>query len=108
MGMVLNSISVQTNSHCYVEMIARQRILIVSPLNMTTDWHWLKLCMRGEELSVRLWKDEVEEPDEWDMINRVSTSKRLVGKALLSFINFDYENGNTFYLDEIIVNDLGE
>lgn len=78
------------------------------PLNMTTDWHWLKLCMRGEELSVRLWKDEVEEPDEWDMIDRVSTSKRLVGKALLSFINFDYENGNTLYLDEIIVNDLGE
>lgn len=76
------------------------------PLNLTADWYWMRLRMHDEELSVRLRKDEIEEPNEWDMTDHLSTNERLIGKALLSFINFDYENGNTFYLDEIIVNDL--
>src|SRR5699024_12876352 len=53
------------------------------PLNMTTDWHWLKLCMRGVEISVRLWMVEVEEMAVCDMFYCVYKITRLVGKLSL-------------------------
>ena len=76
--------------------------------NMSTDWHWLRLRVHDDELSVRLWHDEVSEPTEWDIVHDLSVEEKISGKALLSFINFEYDTGNTFYLDEIIVNDLSQ
>lgn len=40
--------------------------------NMTTDWHWLRLHVQGDELAVRIWKDGDDEPEDWDMIHEVS------------------------------------
>ncbi|MFA1822499.1 hypothetical protein ACDX78_20445 [Virgibacillus oceani] len=40
--------------------------------NMTTDWHWLRLHIEGNELAVRLWEDGDAEPEDWDMIQEVS------------------------------------
>lgn len=77
--------------------------------DLTNDWHRLRFRVQGDQLSVRLWHDQMDEPDEWDMIHRLSAderSKKPLGKALLSFINFDYESGNAIYFDEVTVNDL--
>mgnify|MGYP001184929194 CR=1 FL=1 len=79
--------------------------------DLTTDWHWLRLRAHGDQLSVRLWNDENDEPNEWNIVHELSESEQAnnaFGVALLSFINFDYDSGNTIYLDEVIVNDLGE
>lgn len=35
--------------------------------NMTTDWHSLKVRVEDDQLMVRLWNDENEEPEEWSM-----------------------------------------
>lgn len=77
--------------------------------DLTTDWHWLRLHAQGDELGVRLWKDQENEPGEWDIVHQLSESEKsnnAFGKALLSFINFDYNHGNTIYLDEVTVKDL--
>lgn len=76
--------------------------------NMTTDWHWIRLRVQGDELAVRMWNDHDEEPDEWDIAHNIASNEKLTGKVLLSFINFDYDTRNTFYLDEIIINDLSK
>lgn len=39
--------------------------------NMTTDWHWLRVRVQDGELAVRLWKDGVDEPAEWDMVQDI-------------------------------------
>lgn len=41
-------------------------------VDMTTDWHWLRLHVQGDELAVRLWKDGEAEPDDWDIVHEVS------------------------------------
>lgn len=77
--------------------------------DLTTDWHWLRLRAQGDQLSVRLWHGEENEPDDWDIVHQLSEKEQAHhawGKALLSFINFDYDSGNTIYLDEVTVNDL--
>ena len=77
--------------------------------DLTTDWHWLRLRAQGDQLSVRLWHGEENEPDDWDIVHQLSEEEQAHhawGKALLSFINFDYDSGNTIYLDEVTVNDL--
>ena len=78
--------------------------------NLSTDWHRLRLRVQGDQLMVRLWNDGAEEPDEWDMVHTLSSSgsDKRSGRVLMSVINFDYDSGNTFYLDEIIVNDLSK
>lgn len=40
--------------------------------NITTDWHWLRLHVQDDELSVRLWEDGEDEPDDWDMTHEIS------------------------------------
>lgn len=42
--------------------------------NMTTDWHWLRLQILGNELAVRLWKDGENEPDDWNIVQTISES----------------------------------
>src|SRR5699024_5245637 len=76
--------------------------------NLTDDWHWMRLRVQDDKLTVRLWNDEDEEPSDWDITQDISQNENLSGKALLSFINFDYDTTNTFYLDEVIVNDLAK
>ncbi len=43
-------------------------------VDMTTDWHWLRLRVQGDELAVRLWRDGEEEPADWDLMHEVSDS----------------------------------
>ncbi len=69
----------------------------------------MRLRAQGDQLSVRLWHGEENEPDDWDIVHQLSEEEQAHhawGKALLSFINFDYDSGNTIYLDEVTVNDL--
>lgn len=79
--------------------------------DLTTDWHWLRLRAQGDQLAVRLWNDQTDEPDEWDIVHQLSESEQsnnAFGKALLSFINFEFDSGNTIYLDEVTVDDLSD
>ncbi len=39
--------------------------------NMTTEWHSLRVRVEDDQLMVRLWNDENEEPAEWDMIEEI-------------------------------------
>ncbi|WP_164215171.1 hypothetical protein [Virgibacillus sp. YIM 98842] len=41
-------------------------------VNMTTDWHWLRLHINEDELAVRLWEDGKNEPGEWDLVQEIS------------------------------------
>lgn len=41
--------------------------------DMNTDWHWLRLRADDGELSVRLWDDNEEEPDEWGIKHEIPT-----------------------------------
>lgn len=36
--------------------------------NLDTDWHTLRLRADDNEISVRIWKDGEEEPEEWDIV----------------------------------------
>ncbi|UJL45934.1 hypothetical protein KFZ58_16425 [Virgibacillus sp. NKC19-16] len=79
--------------------------------NMTDEWHWIRLRKQDNELMVRLWKDDVEEPKTWDIVHRLSADEQLenqTGRALMSVINFDYDSSNVFTFDEIIVSDLDQ
>ena len=79
--------------------------------DLSTDWHWLRLKAEGNQLSARLWNDDMNEPDDWDVMHELSKEEmehNALGRALLSVINFDTESGNTISFDEITVNDLAE
>ncbi|WP_010531675.1 M14 family metallopeptidase [Lentibacillus jeotgali] len=79
--------------------------------NMSDEWHWVRLRKQGDELMVRLWQDDQEEPEEWDMVHALSSDEQLeneTGKALMSVINFDSDSSNIFNFDEVIVNDLDQ
>lgn len=80
--------------------------------DLTTDWHWLRLRSHGDELSVRLWDgDKDHEPEEWDIVHHLSESEQIdndLGRALLSFINFNYDTGNTISLDEVTIKDASD
>ncbi|MBY7144677.1 amidohydrolase family protein [Virgibacillus sp. NKC19-3] len=39
--------------------------------NMTTDWQSLRIRVEDDQLMVRLWNDEEEEPDEWNMVQEI-------------------------------------
>jgi len=78
---------------------------------LSTDWHWLRLKAEDDQLGVRLWNDEMEEPNEWDVTHELSVEEKEnndLGRALLSIINFDHDSGNTIQFDEITVNDLAD
>ncbi|SFA99810.1 PA domain-containing protein [Lentibacillus halodurans] len=79
--------------------------------NMSDEWHWVRLRKQDDELMVRLWHDDSDEPAEWDMVHTLSADEQLPnqsGKTLLSVINFDYDSSNRFNFDEIIVSDLDQ
>ncbi|WP_164216507.1 gamma-glutamyltransferase [Virgibacillus sp. YIM 98842] len=79
--------------------------------DLSTDWHWIRLKAEDDHLGVRLWNDDMEEPDEWDITHELSDEEKennALGRALLSIINFDHDSGNTVQFDEITVNDLAE
>ncbi|SFA99789.1 gamma-glutamyltranspeptidase [Lentibacillus halodurans] len=79
--------------------------------DLSTEWHSLRLRTEGNQLSVRLWNDEMDEPDDWDLVHELSKEEKAnnaLGRALLSIINFDYNSGNTVEFDEITVNDLSD
>jgi len=79
--------------------------------DLNTDWHWLRLRAEGNSLGVRLWNDNIEEPDEWDVAHELSDEEKennALGRALLGIINFDHDSGNTIQFDEITVNDLAD
>ncbi|QKY70373.1 M14 family metallocarboxypeptidase [Lentibacillus sp. CBA3610] len=77
--------------------------------NMSDEWHYVRLRAEGDELMVRLWQDDTQEPEEWDMVHTLSKDEQLPnesGRALMSVINFDYDSSNVFNFDEVIVEDL--
>jgi len=80
--------------------------------NMSADeWHWIRLRKQDDELMVRLWKDDNEEPEEWDMVHTLSADEQLPnqsGRVLMSVINFDYDSSNIFNFDEVMVSDLDQ
>ncbi|QKY70375.1 gamma-glutamyltransferase [Lentibacillus sp. CBA3610] len=79
--------------------------------DLSTDWHWLRLKAEGNQLSARLWNDDMNEPDDWDVMHELSEEEmedNAFGRALLSMINFDTDSGNTISFDEITVNNLAE
>ncbi len=79
--------------------------------DLSTDWHWIRLKAEDDHLGVRLWNDDMEEPDEWDITHELSDEEKennALGRALLSIINFDHDSGNTVQFDKITVNDLAE
>ncbi|UJL45935.1 amidohydrolase family protein [Virgibacillus sp. NKC19-16] len=39
--------------------------------NMTNDWQSLRIRVEDDQLMVRLWNDENEEPEEWDMVQEI-------------------------------------
>ncbi|OEH55524.1 hypothetical protein AQ616_04915 [Oceanobacillus sp. E9] len=80
-------------------------------IDLSTDWNWLRLKSEGNQLGVRVWNDNIEEPVEWDMTHELTEEEMAnkdLGKALLSVINFDHDNGNTIQFDEITINDLAD
>src|SRR5699024_1970939 len=80
-------------------------------IDLSTDWHWMRLKAEEDHLGVRIWNDNIEEPDEWDIAHELTEEEKennALGKALLSIINFDHDSGNTVQFDEITVNDLAE
>lgn len=84
-------------------------IMEQSGVDFNNDWHWLRYRIEDGQLSVRLWNDESEEPNEWNMKHRVSEGEELkndIGYFLLGAINFDYNGGNNIYFDEIYINKL--
>src|SRR5699024_3301607 len=86
-------------------------ILDRTDLDFNEDWHWMRFRVEGDELSVRLWDDESEEPEDWEIEYQLQENEEIendAGYFLLSAINFDYNNNNTFYFDEITVKDLDE
>jgi len=43
---------------------------------LSTDWHWLRLKAEDDQLGVRLWNDEMEEPNEWDVTHELSDEEK--------------------------------
>lgn len=77
--------------------------------DLSNDWYSLRFRTQGDQLLVRIWDDKMDEPSEWDIVHEIDESERTenpLGKFLFSMINFDHDNGNSFYIDEIVVNDL--
>ena len=78
---------------------------------LTDDWHSLRLRVHGDQVSVRLWNDNLEEPKEWDLVHQLTENQQIdneYGNFLLSAINFDYNKGNNIFIDEITVNNLSD
>lgn len=78
-------------------------------LDLSTEWQWLRLRSEGDQLKVRHWNDDSDEPSEWNMMHHLSESEKTdngLGKVLMSVINFDYDSGNKFYFDDMTINDL--
>ncbi|MBY7144676.1 gamma-glutamyltransferase [Virgibacillus sp. NKC19-3] len=79
--------------------------------DLSTDWHWLRLRAEGDQLRARLWNDDRNEPEDWDISHELSAEEKAnnaLGKALISMINFDKDSENTISFDEITVNDLAD
>lgn len=68
--------------------------------NFSTDWHKIKLSASNGKIGVSLWNDSKEEPEDWDI---EYDSDQISKKAMLSFLNLDTDNDNTFAIDELMV-----
>lgn len=74
--------------------------------NITTDWLALRMRVEEGKLMAKLWNAADEEPDDWDIVHEGLEER--TGQLLMSFINFDYDSSNSFYFDEVIVDDLDD
>ncbi|AXF56981.1 gamma-glutamyltransferase [Salicibibacter kimchii] len=69
-----------------------------------TDWHDLRFRVENNELKVSAWEVEDEEPEEWLAVHDLAEDDQLdepLGRLMMSMINFDYEQTQTFFLDHI-------
>ncbi|SDI71612.1 gamma-glutamyltransferase [Natribacillus halophilus] len=71
-----------------------------------TDWHDLRFRVENNELKVNAWGTDDEEPEEWLAVHELADDDQLeepLGRLMMSVINFDYEQTQTFFLDHIEV-----
>src|SRR5699024_10576290 len=84
-------------------------ILDRSDIEFNEDWHWIRLRVEGDKLFASLWNDESEEPDNWEIEYELNENDEITNDAgyfLLGATNFDYDDDNTIYFDEMAVKDL--
>lgn len=78
-------------------------------VDFNREWHWIRFRTEGDRLAVRHWEDDTEEPKEWDIDYQVSEEEKIKndrGYFLLGAVNFDYNNENCLYFDELSVKRL--
>ncbi|QQK78919.1 gamma-glutamyltransferase [Salicibibacter cibi] len=69
-----------------------------------TDWHDLRFRAEDNELKISAWEADDEEPEEWLAVHELAEEDQLdepLGRLMMSVINFDYEQTQTFFLDHI-------
>lgn len=73
----------------------------------TTDWQWLRFRVEGDQLKVRLWKDDVYEPRQTWTHTMQDSSVTGEGKLLVSAIELTgATNGGSFKVDDMFVTEL--
>ncbi|MBB6450138.1 gamma-glutamyltranspeptidase [Geomicrobium halophilum] len=78
---------------------------------VTTDWHDLRFRVENHQLKINAWNVGDEEPGEWLAVHDLSEEDQLeqpLGRFMMSVINFDYEQTQTFFIDEVEVEPVTE
>ncbi|WP_160141777.1 gamma-glutamyltransferase [Salicibibacter halophilus] len=76
-----------------------------------TDWHDLRFQVENNKLKVSAWESDEEEPGEWLAVHELAENDQLedlLGRLMMSVINFDYEQTQTFSFDHIEVEPVNE
>ncbi|QQK74781.1 gamma-glutamyltransferase [Salicibibacter cibarius] len=76
-----------------------------------TEWHDLRFRVENNELKVSAWEADDEEPEEWLAVHELAEEDQLdepLGRLMMSVVNFDYEQTQTFFLNHIETESVNE
>ncbi|WP_134702627.1 gamma-glutamyltransferase [Ammoniphilus sp. YIM 78166] len=73
----------------------------------STDWQWLRYSVKGDELSIKLWKDGETEQEDWDL---QLTDGNITGKGHFMMSALEFKDGGggggSFQIGDIEVKEL--